>query len=100
LGLTLAAAAVLLASAVTAWTRTPSSFGSGTPGGVSLTTITSADLTGGGDGQRVLVVGDPRLSHGERGLLQIFKTSAFAMPGMNDPGNMPRVMQVSLRFKF
>jgi hypothetical protein len=66
------------------------SFSSGTPGGITLSTTSGADLTGGGDGQRVIVTGDPRLAHGERGLLHMFNTSVFASPGLGDPGNAPK----------
>ena len=66
------------------------SFSSGTPGGISLSTTSGADLTGGGDGQRVLVIGDPRLPHGERNILHMFKNDVFAAPGLNDPGNAPK----------
>jgi hypothetical protein len=65
-------------------------FTSGTPGGITLTTTDGADLTGGGDGQRVNVTGDPRLSHGERGIVRVFNTAVFARPGLLDPGNAPR----------
>lgn len=63
---------------------------SGQPTGVNLTTTNSADLTGGGDGQRVNVIADPRIPHSERGQLQMFNTAAFALPGRLDPGNAPR----------
>jgi hypothetical protein len=65
-------------------------FTSGTPGGITLTTTDGADLTGGGDGQRVNITGDPRLSHGERGVARVFNTTVFARPGTLDPGNAPR----------
>ena len=59
-------------------------FVSGTPGAVSLTTTDGTDLTGGGDGQRVNVVGD---SHADSTFLQWFNPAAFARPARNDPGN-------------
>jgi hypothetical protein len=80
-------------------------FASGTPSGISVTTTTSADMLGGGnsgqvvDGvsgstsaQRANVVSDPHLSHGERGLLRMFNTAAFALPAKGDPGNAARMM--------
>jgi len=63
---------------------------SGPPAGINLTTTNSADLTGGGDGQRVNVIADPRIDHADRGLLRMFNTSAFALPAKGDPGNAPR----------
>jgi hypothetical protein len=64
-------------------------FASGTPQGISLSTTTGVDLTGGGDGQRVIIRGDPRLPHGERTVDHIFNTSVFALPGKGDRGNAP-----------
>jgi hypothetical protein len=65
-------------------------FASGVPLGISMTTTTGVDLLGGGDAQRVNVTGDPRLAHGERNVNHIFDTSVFAMPGKGDRGNAPR----------
>jgi len=56
------------------------SFASGVPNGITLQFSPAADFTGGGDGNRVNVIGDPRLSHGERGFDRMFNTAAFAMP--------------------
>src|SRR4051794_41163206 len=56
---------------------------SGTPAGISFSTI-QADLTGGG-GQRVNIVGNPN-SMGST-FYQWFNTAAFAVPGKGDPGN-------------
>ncbi len=63
---------------------------SGLPSGVTLATTNNADLTGGGDGQRVNVIADPRIAYSERGLTRMFNTAAFALPGRLDPGNAPR----------
>ena len=68
------------------------SFSSGTPSGIGLSTTNSADLTGGGDGQRVLVIADPRIPHSERTIEHMFNNAAFALPGKGDPGNAPRTM--------
>ena len=60
-------------------------FVSGTPAAISFTTTDGTDLTGGGDGQRVNVVGDA--NSGSPTFYQWFNTAAFARPGKNDPGN-------------
>jgi len=58
---------------------------SGTPGTIGLTTVQGTDLTGGGDGQRVNVVGNPN-STGST-FTSWFNPAAFAVPGKGDPGN-------------
>ncbi len=58
---------------------------SGTPATIGLSTVQGTDLTGGGDGQRVNVVGNPN-STGST-FYQWFNTAAFAAPGKGDPGN-------------
>lgn len=58
---------------------------SGTPASISLSTVQGTDLTGGGDGQRVNIVGNPN-STGST-FYQWFNTAAFAAPGKGDPGN-------------
>ena len=63
---------------------------SGTPQTVSQSTTTGVDLTGGGDGQRINVKGDPRLAHGDRTVDHLFNTSVFVMAGLNDAGNAAR----------
>lgn len=65
-------------------------FVTGTPSGISFTTTDGADLTGGGDGQRVNVVGDA--FSGGHTFYQWFNTAAFARPGKNDPGNAAKVV--------
>jgi hypothetical protein len=67
-------------------------FASGTPLGVGFAWTNGQDLVGGGDGQRVNVTGKAELPHGSRSFTQFFKTSVFAAPGLNDPGNAPRVV--------
>ena len=63
-------------------------FSSGTPSGVTLALQDSAtDLTGGGDGTRVVVTGDPVLSRGDRSFTRWFDTSVFARPPRGDVGN-------------
>jgi hypothetical protein len=62
-----------------------SQFVSGSPATISLSTVQGTDLTGGGDGQRVNVVGDPN-SNGST-FYSWFNPAAFAAPGKGDPGN-------------
>jgi hypothetical protein len=63
-------------------------FASGNPSGVTLALQDSAtDLTGGGDGTRVVVTGDPTLSSGDRTFARWFDTSAFGRPARGDVGN-------------
>ena len=63
---------------------------SGTPQQVSQSTTSGIDFTGGGDGQRITVTGDPRLPHGEHTVDHMFNTSVFRMSGFNDAGNAAR----------
>ncbi len=63
------------------------SFSSGTPAGIGLTLSDGADLTGGGDGNSVNVIADPRISHSERGFDKMFNTAAFARPVRGVVGN-------------
>jgi Carboxypeptidase regulatory-like domain/TonB-dependent Receptor Plug Domain len=63
-----------------------SQFSTGTPAAISFTTTNSENLNGGGDPQRVDVVGNA-FSGNIHSFSQWFNTAAFALPGMNDPGN-------------
>jgi len=65
---------------------------SGTPSGVSFTTTDSADITGGGDGSRIVITCDPNLSRGERSLTRWFDTGCFARPTPGDEGNAGRAV--------
>jgi hypothetical protein len=58
---------------------------SGIPQAITFTTTDSVDLTGGGDGQRVNVVGGGSLNGNT--FYQWFNPAAFARPGKNDIGN-------------
>jgi hypothetical protein len=60
-------------------------FVTGTPATISFSTVQGTDLTGGGDGQRVNVVGNPFSSSPT--FYSWFNTAAFAVPGKGDPGN-------------
>ena len=65
-------------------------FVSGQPSGVGFSTTDGADLSGGGDGTRIIVTGKAPLPHGERTQQRWFDTSVFARPAKGDPGNAPR----------
>jgi hypothetical protein len=54
---------------------------------VSLTLTDGADLTGGGDGTRAVVTGDPTLSSGDRNVDRWFDTSVFQRPARGEIGN-------------
>lgn len=66
------------------------SMASGTPRGVSYTTVDGADITGGGDGTRVNVTGNAILSKDERTFDRFFNTSVFTRPARGDFGNAPK----------
>jgi hypothetical protein len=57
----------------------------GTPASISFSTVQGTDLTGGGDGQRVNVVGDPKANGST--FYAWFNQAAFAVPGKGDYGN-------------
>ena len=58
---------------------------SGTPASISFSTVQGTDLTGGGDGQRVNIVGNPNSNSST--FYSWFNPAAFAVPGKGDPGN-------------
>ena len=63
-------------------------FASGFPRNVDLTTTENFDFTGGGDGGGVVVTGPAQLPRGERKFGRWFNTSAFRRPsGRGDIGN-------------
>ena len=62
-----------------------SQFVSGSPLGVGFSTVQGTDLTGGGDGQRLNVVGNPNANGST--FFAWFNPAAFAVPGKGDPGN-------------
>jgi hypothetical protein len=62
-------------------------FASGFPRGVSFITTDGADITGGGDGVRTVLIAEPGLDHGERTLERWFNTAAFARPAQGTYGN-------------
>ncbi len=63
-----------------------SQFASGMPAAISFSTTNAENLNGGGDAQRVDVVGNA-FSGSIHTFSQWFNTTAFGLPGMNDPGN-------------
>jgi hypothetical protein len=65
-------------------------FASGIPTGISYTLVDGADITGGGDGGRVVVTGKAPLSAGSRSFNEWFNTSVFARPAKGDYGNAPK----------
>ncbi len=62
-------------------------FVSGTPVAVGFSTIDGTDQNGGGDAQRIRVVGDAFAAGTGHTFYHWFNTAAFARPGLNDPGN-------------
>lgn len=65
-------------------------FSSGTPNDITFRTRETADLNGGGDGTRPLIVGNPLLPRGERSFTRWFNTEALARPPQGNPGNAPK----------
>jgi hypothetical protein len=63
-------------------------FQSGAPLNIGFTTVDGADLTGGGDGQRVDVIGNPYLPKDQRNFITQFNTAAFARPAKNTLGTL------------
>ena len=58
--------------------------------GISYSTVSGADTTGGGDGSRVIMVGNPVLPNSERTVDRFFNTAAVAPPPFGSPGNAAR----------
>lgn len=71
-------------------------FASGTPGGIGLALVdTGTDLSGGGDGTRVNVVGNPNLPDSKQtvastGFVQWIDPTVFRRPARGDFGNAPK----------
>ncbi|HKC88816.1 MAG TPA: hypothetical protein VKG02_22725, partial [Blastocatellia bacterium] len=69
---------------------------SGTPGGIGLALVDSGtDLTGGGDGARVVIKGNPNLPDSKQtaastGFVQWIDPTVFARPARGDFGNAPK----------
>jgi hypothetical protein len=62
------------------------SFVRGAPMGITLNT-SGVDLTGGTDGPRALLTGNPILPHGSRTVLSYFNTSVVTEPPVNTVGS-------------
>jgi len=65
-------------------------FASGAPAGVSFSTVSGADLIGGGDGQRIDISANPQLGYGVRNQNEWFNTSVFSVPPLGYIGNAAR----------
>ncbi|MCI0718090.1 MAG: carboxypeptidase-like regulatory domain-containing protein [Acidobacteria bacterium] len=65
------------------------SFASGFPRFVGFQTTDNADITGGGDGSRALMVARAHLPRGERTFTRWFNTEAFARPPRGNYGDAP-----------
>jgi hypothetical protein len=65
-------------------------FSSGTPSGISFTTTDNADITGGGDGARVVMLQNPILGRDGRGFDRWFNPKAFGRPASGSAGNAPK----------
>jgi Carboxypeptidase regulatory-like domain len=65
-------------------------FSSGTPSGIGFTTTDNADITGGGDGARVVMLQNPILGRDERSFDRWFNTNAFGRPAAGTFGNAPK----------
>ena len=70
-------------------------FASGTPAGVGYTLLDNVDITGGGDGGRIVITSNPNLSADQRtvaptGFVQWISQAAFGRPARGDFGNAPK----------
>ena len=66
------------------------SFISGAPLGIGLSTTDNADIAGGGDGVRVVVLSNPVLPKSQRTFTRFFNTGAFGRPAKGTFGNAPK----------
>jgi hypothetical protein len=66
------------------------SFISGAPQGIGFSTTDGADIAGGGDGVRAVVLSNPVLPRGERTFSRYFNTEAFGRPARGTFGNAPK----------
>jgi hypothetical protein len=65
-------------------------FATGTPVTPGYSTVDSVDLTGGGDGIRMVMNGNPNMASGDRTFTTWFKTGVFLRPAKGTIGNMQR----------
>ena len=66
------------------------SMASGFPTGVGFSTVDNADITGGGDGNRINVRGPAALPSGEQTFARWFNPTVFSRPARGDFGNAPK----------
>ena len=66
------------------------SFIDGAPTGIGYSLLNGADVTGGGDGSRVVVTGNAVLDKGQRSIYQYFNTGVFQAPLVGTIGNAPK----------
>ncbi len=66
------------------------SMASGFPTGVGFSTVDNADITGGGDGNRINVRGPAALPAGEQTFARWFNPTVFSRPARGDFGNAPK----------
>jgi hypothetical protein len=66
------------------------SFVSGSPMGIGFSTSDGADIAGGGDGVRVVMLANPVLPKSERTFTRYFNTAAFGRPAVGTYGNAPK----------
>ena len=71
-----------------------STFQSGSPYGITLTTVDNADITGGGyapaDAARVIVLSNPAISKSAQTVARFFNPTVFARPAAGTVGNAPK----------
>jgi len=65
-------------------------FMSGPPSGIGIATTDGADIPGGGDGVRPMVLRNPVLPKSERTFNRYFNTDAFGRPAVGTYGNAPK----------
>jgi Carboxypeptidase regulatory-like domain/TonB-dependent Receptor Plug Domain len=65
-------------------------FASGFPNAVTFDTTDGANITGGGDGARVVVTANATLPKSQRSVAEFFNTAAFARPAQGTIGNAPK----------
>ncbi|MFN0111307.1 MAG: carboxypeptidase regulatory-like domain-containing protein [Blastocatellia bacterium] len=71
---------------------------SGRPAGISFSTVDGQNITGGGDGARVVILGkaeldekkNAQLANGSQGTIQWINPASFGRPALNTRGNAPK----------
>jgi hypothetical protein len=81
----------ILKTALNGWNLSGiASFISGSPSGIGFSTTNGVDLTGGGDGNRINVIGSPVLPKDQRTFNEFFNPTVFAEPVKGIIGNAGR----------